>query len=46
MVIRKVVRPRKIYKCKYCHVTVIGPTDFRPILGKVHAKHCPRHQKG
>ena len=46
MVLKKTRSPQKIYRCKYCHVRVLGKTDFRAVLGKVHANHCPRHQKG
>lgn len=43
MVLKKPVA-KNVYRCKYCKVPVLGKTDFRPILGKVHAKHCPRHK--
>lgn len=32
----------KKFICKYCKVQVLGREDFRPILGKVHLKHCKR----
>jgi len=32
------------YRCKHCQVPVIGKTDFRPILGRSHGKHCPRRR--
>lgn len=34
----------KIYRCKHCKVQVLGKYDFRPILGRTHAKHCPRRR--
>jgi len=34
----------KKYVCKYCKVEVMGPHDFRAVLGKEHAKHCRRHK--
>lgn len=37
-------KPKKVYRCKYCKVPVLGKTDFRAILGKEHAKHCPRYK--
>lgn len=30
------------YTCKHCHVEVVSPTDTRAILGREHAKSCPR----
>jgi hypothetical protein len=45
VVLRKPIA-KKVYRCKYCKVAVISRTDFRAILGKEHAKHCPRHKKG
>lgn len=34
--------PVSPYRCKHCKVPVISKTDTRAILGKVHAKRCPR----
>ncbi len=34
--------PIKIYRCKHCHVQVMGKSDFRPIFTKQHKKSCPR----
>lgn len=31
-----------IFRCKYCHVEVLGRYDFRAVLGKVHRPKCPR----
>lgn len=30
------------YRCKHCHVPVLGKKDFRPIFGRSHLKSCPR----
>jgi hypothetical protein len=36
-----------VFKCKTkgCKVQVISRTDHRAILGREHAKHCPRSKK-
>ena len=38
------VRPTKLV-CRFCHVDVVSREDLRPILGRSHAKSCPRHLK-
>lgn len=34
-----------IYRCKFCKVQVVGPHNTKPILGRLHGKHCPRRFK-
>jgi hypothetical protein len=34
----------KKFVCRHCHVEVISKNDFRPKLGKTHAKKCPRRR--
>lgn len=36
---------KKVYRCKFCKVQVISPSNIRAIFGKTHGKHCPRRFK-
>lgn len=35
----------KKYVCKHCKVEVVSPTNTRAVLGREHAKKCPRRNQ-